>query len=82
MKTPGRCAAKQSRIPAWKREYGDLVLTFAEIGKLLNPRFNDLTNKIFGKLRVVAYAGRANGGRRDDGVCAAIRSWADAERRR
>jgi hypothetical protein len=32
-------------------------MTFAQITKSLNPRFNDLTNKVFGKLRVVGYAG-------------------------
>jgi hypothetical protein len=31
-------------------------MTFAQITKSLNPRFNDLTNKVFGKLRVVGYA--------------------------
>lgn len=48
---------RQARILARKRRHGDWPLTHAQIGGLLNARFNDLTGKRFGQLTVIAYAG-------------------------
>ena len=48
---------RTAQILARKRKYGQCALTFAEIGKLLNARFNDLTGRQFGLLRVLGYAG-------------------------
>jgi hypothetical protein len=48
---------RTAQILARKRKYGQCALTFAEIGKLLNARFNDLAGRQFGLLRVLGYAG-------------------------
>jgi hypothetical protein len=48
---------RTAQILARKRKYGQCALTFAEIGKLLNARFNDLIRRQFGLLRVLGYAG-------------------------
>jgi hypothetical protein len=49
---------RQARIRTRKREYGQRVLTFAEIAKIVsNPRFIDLSHRRFTRLLVVGYAG-------------------------
>ena len=55
---------RQARILARKRQYGDRVLTFAELGKIVsNPGFIDLSSKIYGRWRVLGYWGVGLDGR-------------------